>query len=191
MLGIAAMNGYSTTDVMEFLEYMATKGLAKKSTMSSRRVSCSKVFAILDDEQREDVREIDLEEIMARFANISGSNYTPDTLTVYKSRVAKSIEEFLRYKQNPAGFKLSSTVRTRKRLRPEGREEEASEPASGGEDSPQEGGGGNSEIQTIDFPVALRPGCIVRVCGIPTDLTKNEASKIANVVSAMVAIETE
>ncbi|MEO0783547.1 MAG: hypothetical protein AAFZ46_17555, partial [Pseudomonadota bacterium] len=44
---------------------------------------------------------------------------------------------------------------------------------------------GVNDINTIDIPIPIRIGCIVYVNGLPTDLSKEEAEKIGNVVAAM------
>jgi hypothetical protein len=41
----------------------------------------------------------------------------------------------------------------------------------------------------LDVPIALRPSTIVRVSGIPFDLTKPEAQKIANIILAHASVE--
>jgi hypothetical protein len=59
--------------------------------------------------------------------------------------------------------------------------------------NPKATGGGNIGYQTVnrpvdisavDIPIPLRPGLIVRIEGIPTDLSGAEAQKIANVILA-------
>jgi hypothetical protein len=40
------------------------------------------------------------------------------------------------------------------------------------------------DVSTVDIPIPLRPGLIVRIEGIPTDMTGTEAQKLANVILA-------
>lgn len=182
---------YSTDSVIKFLEYLGTKGLANKNTTSSRKASCTKVFAILDDVESEDVRNLDINEVMGRFGHLNGQEYTPDSLLVYKSRVNKSVEDFLRYKENPQSFK-ASTIRTRKRRTDyEGANDEKN--ASKSEipsptDMKHEVAATAKEtekVTTLSIPIAIRLDRVVHVSGLPLDLSKSEAQKIANVVMAM------
>jgi hypothetical protein len=43
-------------------------------------------------------------------------------------------------------------------------------------------------VETVDIPVPIRPGVVVRLTGIPNDLTSSEARKLANVVLALASI---
>lgn len=42
-----------------------------------------------------------------------------------------------------------------------------------------------NKAATIDIPVPVRPGLIVRVVGVPEDITAQEACRIANVIRAL------
>ena len=41
------------------------------------------------------------------------------------------------------------------------------------------------EVSTVDIPIPVRPGMIVRLQGIPADLSGPEAQRIANVILAL------
>ena len=45
--------------------------------------------------------------------------------------------------------------------------------------------GQTGQVSTIDIPVPVRPGVIVRIVGIPADVTTAEAHRIANVIRAL------
>jgi hypothetical protein len=136
------------------LDYLSEKGLANKSTVSARKVSCGKVFDILDGKEGSDVRGIDIGELMARFENLEGSKYTPESLTVYRSRVSKSVEDFLRYKENPSSFKVSKpriVVKKRAAFQPEG---PSVMPGMVVGNNADEYDDSTLENQKIDFPIA-------------------------------------
>lgn len=46
-------------------------------------------------------------------------------------------------------------------------------------------GNPSMEVLTVDIPIPVRPGMIVRLQGIPADLSGPEAQRIANVVLAL------
>lgn len=127
---------------------------------------------------------------MSRFATLEGENYSTESLSVYKSRVAKSLEEFLQYKENPMSYRPSAVTRTRTR-------------ASGTKAEPVKKDDSNNQpkhtdtrttsnpVVTIDLPIAIRMDCIVQLNGLPVDLKRDEAQKIANVVLAMASIPEE
>ncbi|WP_413848829.1 hypothetical protein [Albidovulum sp.] len=184
---------YSAESLEEFLTYLAVKGLMPKPTVVARKAACSKMLGILDPAERGDIRQIDLDAVAARFENLEGKNYTPDSLKTYKSRVSKAIEDFLRYVDNPSGFKVKGSVAKKNndiRSDAEGKNGNitgATHFSTSG--ATLSGAGTVSQVQTINVPVPLRKDCIAQIVGIPIDLTKSEAQKIANVVMAMSAPE--
>lgn len=189
------MSGYSTDDLLDFLDYLVRNGLVNKSTGSSRRVACGKVFEVLDGDERKDVRSISLEDVMTRFGNIQGAKYTPQSLSVYRSRLGRSIQEFLRYKRDPAAFKSAGgSLRTKKSVSVPSETLWSSCSISAEDDVPSQKGvyseltASPQNMDAINVPIALGGGRLVQVVGLPVDLTEEEAQKIANVVKAMVQI---
>ena len=192
------MTKYSSEDVLRFLDYLITKGLVNKETASARKIACGKVFEVLDADERADIQGLDLMLVMHRFNNLHGSRYTPKSLGVYRSRVSKSLEEFARYKENPATFrpgaihmrpKVNGTTNGKKMIREDSSAVDvlpSSEDVSRGvSETP------NTKTQTIDVPVALRPDIVVIIRGLPVDLKSSEAKKISNVIVAMGATTEE
>src|SRR5271155_5102330 len=99
---------------LEFLEYVAQKGLMAQATARSRKAAVSKVLGILDETEARDVTSIDLDVVMSRFGHLQGKGYTPESLTTYKSRVKSALDDFSRYVENPLAFKPSVQARERK-----------------------------------------------------------------------------
>jgi hypothetical protein len=193
---------YSAEALMGFLDYLAKKGLVNSNTIISRKAASNKMLAILSPGEAADLRQVDLDQLATRFANLKGKDYSPQSLQVYKSRVATSLEDFFRYKENPANFKVGSSAKKtasgvwsiarsasngrivvsrvkkgaeRPVARTEAQDDERSRPTV-------------ASAATINFPVPLRPNCVVQINGLPVDLTKAEAAKIAAVVSAMISV---
>ena len=179
---------YRVDDLETFLQYVADKGLANKQTSSSRRAAVGKVFGILDDAEREDVREIDIDEVFMRFVNLHGTDYKPESIQVYKSRVSKAIDDFLRYREDPISFRAARPMRvtvskakgkptgtkvlTASRIDESDRKDEMKLPAV-------------RQTETVNVPVPIRPGHVVQLMDVPYDLTEAEASKIARIVEAL------
>lgn len=187
------MNGSkSRTALLEFLDYLARKGLMNKTTVGARKAAVNNVLGILDDDEADDVSKIDLDDVMLRFHNIHGSKYTPDSLSAYKSRVKTAVEDFLNYIQNPMAFRPNGQNSTRKAAEKQ-RGKEDNRPAlndfkekntrSLAESSPAPFG-----TPTI-LPIPLRADLTVYIQGLPYNLTIAEASKVANVVRAMATEE--
>ncbi|MFC6760910.1 hypothetical protein ACFQFQ_17775 [Sulfitobacter porphyrae] len=100
-------DSYSVENLERFLRYLEEKGLMPKQTVVARRAACNKMLGILEEDERYDVRELDLESVFTRFSNLEGRSYTPDSLKTYKSRVLKAIKDFVTYTDDPAGFKIN------------------------------------------------------------------------------------
>lgn len=178
------MVNQSRAALLEFLDYLAKKGLMNRTTAAARKASANQILGILDESEASDVSKLNLDEIMARFHHLHGSRYTPETLNVYKSRTKSAIDDFLRYQRDPLNFKPG--------LQPSQRKTDQQKPKS----SPSKESLARSEIgqsRSLEpppaavniLPIPIRPDLTVKIQGLPFDLTMSEASKIANVIKAM------
>jgi hypothetical protein len=165
---------------------MADKGLLERNTAQSRKAAVTKVLGILDEVEATDITTLDIEDVMSRFQRLHGRDYTPASLTSYKSRLRSALDDFLSYLNNPLAFRPNAQSRARARTR-------------SAKEEPSDSGGGRSERRAeparpvpipaaagLIVPIPIRPDLTVHVQGIPFDLTEAEARKIAAVVTAMV-----
>jgi hypothetical protein len=177
-------NERSRQKLLEFLDYLAAKGLVAGATVATRRAAASKVLGILSEDEAADVTVLDLDEVMSRFQNLEGKNYTPGSLNTYLSRLRSAVDDFKSYLENPLGFKPSTQARE-KRVKPEAKKESgASSESSAARFEPAVARTPSMPSASI-IPIPIRPDITVHVQGIPFDLTIAEATKIANVIRAM------
>lgn len=174
------MTEYSKDKLLEFLDFLAGKGLMNKATVAARKAATNTVLGILDPSEAQDLRNIDMDDVAARFADLNGTKFKPDSVKVYKSRVSSALEDFKKFKASPQTFKPSIGI-SKTPSNPKGAKEDANiykkvEPAETG--------------PGITFPIPIRPDVVIKISGIPSDLTKKEASKVANVILAL-ATESE
>jgi hypothetical protein len=169
----------SREKLTEFLDWLGAKGLMAAGTVSARKAAVSKVLGILSEDEAADVLALDLDTLMTRFSNLQGKNYTPDSLVTYKSRVRSSLDEFSEYVRNPLGYRPN--IQTRERRVDQPKSEQVKGGTASAAPNPQAEALGTGNI----FPIQLRPNLIVRIQGIPFDLTEPEARRIANVILAM------
>lgn len=177
------MTDYSREALLEFLEYAGDKGLLNKNTAAARRAAASNMLSILDDAEAVDMRRLDIDSLTSRFANIYARKYTPESLRVYRSRLKSSVDEFIRYVENPAGFKMQPTPKPQKKQL-QGKVQTLHPTSLPAVVAADERPGAANSIRTIDVPIPLRGSCIVMVNGLPADLTGPEAQRIANVILA-------
>lgn len=184
---------YSLDELIGFLDYLADKGLVNKNTIVSRKAACNKMLALLDPGEAADLRGLDVDLLATRFGHLKGKTYTAQSLQVYKSRVVTALADFFRYKENPANFKVGganpkSTVKVRPKSKGTARL-----PAQAATNAlnTMHMTVASVAAPTINFPVPLRSNCVVQINGLPVDLTKAEAAKIAAVVNAMISVAEE
>lgn len=178
------MSNRSVSALLEFLDYLAAKGMMQRNTVSGRKAAVSKVFGVLDPEEQGDVTQVNIDEAMTRFFNLEGRGYKPESLGVYKSRVNSAVNDFKAYLESPSTFKPSGgakATRTAPRV----------VKVTAGQPKPVHSSEAHVRYeQPVStganvFPIPIRPDVVVRIHGLPFDLTSAEADKIANVVKAM------
>ena len=177
-------NDRSRTAFFDFLDYLANKGLMAKATVSARKASAGKVLGILSEEEAKDITQIDLEEVMVRFQNLEGKNYTPTSLGTYQSRTKSALEDFEVYLKNPMGFKPSAQKRDRS-AKPEAKQNNTRSNSKLLTTTASESGNAITPPGSSILPIQIRQDVTVHIQGLPFDLTEKEAQKIANVIRAM------
>jgi len=175
----------SLDDLLEFLDWMSSKGFMAKNTAFGRKAACSAVLGILDPEEREDVTQVDMDQVMARFTTLQGKKYAPRSLRVYRGRTQNSILDFIRYKADPENFKAQATAS--KSSEPS-KSKKRRDPVDTSSPSPVSASSAPMHSPNV-YPIPIRADLVVRIHGLPFDLTKAEAERIANVVKAMAAAE--
>lgn len=172
----------SRQSLLEFLDYLADKGLMAKATVAARKAAAGKVLGILSEEEARDVTNLNLDDVMVRFQNLEGKNYTPGSLSTYLSRVKSAVEDFTTYLENPLAFRPS--VQVREKRKPEnkkGAPTTANTVQKHGVERPPV----KAPLSSTILPIPIRPDTTVFIQGLPYDLTEAEAAKIANVIRAM------
>lgn len=176
---------FSAAKLSEFWNYVIEKGLMNKQTAISRKTASQKVLELLDEAERQDLRSLDREHAFVRFQNIAGKRYSPGSLTVYRSRFNASLDDFLSYAANPSGFKPNAS-KSNGKAKSEGAKQSKKRAASAEQESlsthPTLDSATSSDNLTL--PIPLRPGVVVKIFGLPSDLSEDEAKKISGVVSA-------
>jgi hypothetical protein len=175
---------FSAEALLSFVEYAGNKGLMNKATAAARKAAVKRVSPILEPHEAQDVSKLDIDEVMRRFSNLEGSAFTPESLATYRSRFRATVEDFLTWKENPMAFRPARNGVTRRPSKVP--KEDGRMPSAPSPTLPQS----TQPPQTHSLPIPLRADLTVFVHGVPFDLTKAEARRIANVVIAL-AIEPD
>lgn len=176
---------FSKEELIKFLDYLGNKGLMKANAIASRKVAVNAFLGILTPEETKNLTNINMDEVALRFANLKGSEFKPESMRVYKSRVSSSLEDFKKYRSNPMAFKPNASAA---KSSGSPKKEKNGTPIT-----PKKNTGTNPGIgevldlspSEVSFPIPIRPNIVVTIVGIPSDLSKREATKIANVVMAL------
>ena len=177
----------SRAAALEFLEYVAQKGLMAEATARARKAAVSKVLGILDENEAKDVTLIDLEAVMSRFGHLQGKGYTPQSLAAYKSRLKAALEDFASYVENPLAFKPNVQARQRKQISGRALSSTTKNISEGfASEAPRQSTSAVAgPMASSILPIPIRADLTVYVQGLPFDLTEAEARKIASVIQAM------
>lgn len=182
------MTDKSVSALLEFLDWTSEKGIMAKNTVSGRKAAVGNVLGVLDPEEKGDVSSIDLDGAMTRFINLEGKKYNTSSLNVYKSRTNAAINDFLSYIEDPLAFRPHSSKNEKKGLgtNPPKRikRKQHKEPSTSPDESNAPVSVSHSDSAKV-FPIQIRENLVVRIHGLPFDLTPAEAERIASVVKAM------
>lgn len=173
-------SGRSRADFLKFLDYLGEKGLLPAATASSRKATANRVLSILSPEEASDITSIDLDDLMKRFHNINGQQYTQESLLTYKSRMRTALEDFRAYCTNPLGFKPSGQSRSKAKSNAE-----KARPQVGPKQPNSVATTPTAPVMSVSIlPIPLRSNLTVQIAGLPFDLSRSEAQKIANIILA-------
>ena len=188
---------YSFEALTEFLKYVADHGLWKANTAVGYRTAASKIEGDLTEQEAADVREIELDLVFQRYVNRNKLKVSPSTLSTYKRRLRKAIDEFVRYRNDPMNYRPQLTSAGR-----QGSATEAGSPGGGraGERAPktrratetvaQPSGPPSSSTPMLTVPFPLRHDFLASV-QIPRDLRKGEAERLAAFINTLAMDEAE
>jgi hypothetical protein len=179
---------YTVTGAREFLDYLINKGLLNANTGGSMKSACEKLFSVLDENEKQSLKGLDVDAAVKRFANKNPGSLSPDSLGVYRSRVQKVLALLDRFNLDPASFKVDFSPRAKNADVSNGAKKP---PASRGQtetgrsrstEAPAQAinerveGTNKSDAVTLMFP--LRPDFIAQFV-IPKELSLREAKKLA------------
>lgn len=174
----------SRVDFFQFLDWLNDKGMIAPGTAASRRASANQVLGILDTSEAEDVTIIDLDQLMLRFHNLNRDKYTPESLQTYKSRTKSALDDFRNYVENPLSFKPNVQQRVRPRKTSDAASFRAKNQAEQLPPAPETPHSRVSPPGISVLPIPLRVGLTIQIAGLPFDLSRQEAQKIANIIIA-------
>lgn len=186
-------------NAVEYLDAILEKGRATSGAIAPLKIAFTKVMETVDGEnwKETEVRDIDIDDYMNRFANLTLGKYSPESLIVYKSRVNKVVKWYIQFLDKP-GWMPDVPRRTRKHKENQGTADDI--PASTQHNKPSpypdENQGAQRHVLTpssnrILYPFPLLDGQLIHV-SLPIKLSKEDARRIGAFIESIAMVtETE
>ena len=168
--------------LVEFLTYVTDKGLLNKNTAGALRAAARELLSVENKDLASiDVRKLDVDQLAHRFANLRAQKFAPQSLETYQSRFRKAVDMYLRYLDNPAGWRPE--IRTRAAPSPErtGGRSNGGVPTAATLPPPASSG-------MIQYPFPIREGVVASLT-LPTNLRKTEAKRLAAFLESLAVEE--
>jgi hypothetical protein len=183
-LAMTTNDAYTAQALLKFLKQAGMEGLINPAAARARRKAAEQLAEELTDQERNDIRRIDVDDLVSRFHKLEGSSIRSETLRVYAERFRHALSEYLDWLDDPQSF-LGAR---REKARAFTRGPEAVDPEQRA-----------SERVTLEatenppnvVPVQIRNDHVVYLANLPLKLTPAEAEKIARVVRAFAADSDE
>jgi hypothetical protein len=180
---------YSTDELLEFLNHASQRGLMPAATAQALAVASRRVFEMLSKDEREDLRRVNVDATVKRFGTKHAKDFNPSSLKEYGRRAHRAVELFLRWRSDPALFsvKTRATALSRRKEKVAAAAPNSEITLSAENNPPFALGPGPTSGYQSSFPI--RPGTVITIMNIPTDLSKFEADRLAQFIK-MLAVET-
>lgn len=167
---------------VEHWDWVSARGLLNRNTALALRAAAGRVLQIEgSDWESVDVRNLDVEELLGRFANLAKQDFAPQSLATYQSRFRKALSLYAEYLNNPAGY--------RPHLR--GR---ATAAAGIPVAPPDRGRSARSTISSrvssakgsamVKYPFPIRTGVLAELL-LPVDLRPDEAGRLGAFITSL------
>lgn len=175
-----ADDSYTAERLLEFLRAAPEQGVLNPAVARSRVNACDQLFTVLTQEERDDIRTVDVDRLAGRLHKLEGSTVRPEVVELYRTRVHEALVDYLAWLANPKTFATISGHALRRDSRAP-RDAASAEETRALEDIAL----ATTERRKDYVSVPLREGVTVYVTNLPLDLSTAEAARIARVVTAL------
>jgi hypothetical protein len=172
---------YSRAALARFIDFVVDKNLVHPATAQGWRVATTKVLEELPPDGLADVRRLDVEGTFRAFLNRYPGRLSPASVSEYRRRVGRAIEEFVRWMEDPGSYAFKGALHA---SRPAARRRPEPPPVGNGAPTGPRlsiGSRGPAEPSVSGEGIALhyplRPDLLAHVV-VPRDLTVDEARRM-------------
>lgn len=177
---------------LQYLEFLSTKGHVKPGAIAALKTGFSKVMKTVGDEGWEsvEIRTIDLDSYMSRFANMTQGKYNSNSLADYRSRVKKVVGWYLEFLSKP-GWTPDVKERNRKSSKSISNDQPGERAEVSGKPTESKNSDENptttltSKTNLVAFPFPLSDGTLATLY-LPPSVTPNDARRMSRFVETLV-----
>ena len=169
-------------------DWVAEKGLMPQNTALSIRTSVSKILGIDENWESVDVRQLDVDSLIARFRNLS--HLAPNSLATYESRFRSGLASYLAYLDNPVSYQPKGRKQSPREEKPGATmRKPASRAGRVQQDQPPPVPHlPTSGTRLVVYPFPVRPDVFAEL-KLPADLTLDEATRLGAFLKAVALTE--
>jgi hypothetical protein len=189
------MGNGTARGLVEYLDNLVDRGKGSLGAISPLKIAFTKVLKTVDgnDWQAVEVRTIDVEDYMHRFANLTLGKYSPETLSIYKTRVGKVVNWYVQFLDTP-GWAPSIQRRAPRQPKkaaavaasaPVAQSQAGISPAAQGQQAPaQPAPAPTNPPDFITYPYPLSNGQLIQI-SLPVKLSRSDAKRIAAFIESI------
>lgn len=184
------MNNGKAKNVIEYLDNLVEKGKATQGAIVPLKTAFTKVMSAVDKDSWEDmdVKNIDVDDYILRFSNLTAGTYSTQSISVYKSRVNRALGWYSKFLETPGWApdvaKRSSTQNVKKAS-----SESSSKTHSDTQRPTSQVSNINPSTDQIIYQYPLLSGELIQI-SLPVKLSKKDAARISTFVSSIAIEET-
>jgi hypothetical protein len=187
---MAEINTGTGAGLREFLDRAASRGDLNSSTAHGLKAVATKVLEIEEDPDGVDIRSLDVENLLERFAILQRAQYTPGSMRTYQSRFRNAVTMYIAWLDNDPNWR--KVVKSRQ---PSERSGKAGKPTLPEQDqatpNPVRVADADTSIARdsdippmVNYRLPLRPDLIIELT-LPVDLTASDAARVASFVKSL------
>ena len=178
---------YKYEMLVNFLRQSTIEGLLNPAVAKSRLSAVENLVVEMTDEEKADLRKVDIDNLCARFHKLHDSSIRPEVLNLYNKRMNAALVDYFSWLDDPKSFYSigGDTIKKDKRYKMSEKEVSFEEKAL------EEITLATTDRAADIFSIPLRDDRTIFVQNLPLDLTPKEAKKIAKVIEALAIDEAE
>lgn len=174
--------------LMAFMDFMIDKGYATAGAINPLKTAAKQVLSTVEGDSFEelDIRTLDTDEYMSRFANRSMGKYSSDSLRAYQQRFRRAVELYRSYLADPNWRPTNNRTRRPQKGTEEPQKKNQAENQSGIHRTPEVAAGPSPPSNLIAYPFPLRNGHMAQLHLPSHGLDRNDAERLTHFIQALV-----